>query len=162
MNQNNNNNKKILTKFNYVCFGFGILSRNLVRNTFWHHHGVKGQGNSLVYMCSGTNKPPLLCLRQFPSPCEVRHTDWLTSSRSCFHHIKISEICEQQTLRLSLNLMDILCLLEDFCCQYKNIWIVWTLFQFWLLTCKRLISTESVFRNTICLILCNCLQLIKH
>lgn len=86
------------TKFDCnVYFGFWHFIKMLSQKqtSSWHHYSVKGQGNSLAYMCTATNQPPLLCSRQFSSLCEVRHTERLASSRNCFHHIKISGICEQ-------------------------------------------------------------------
>lgn len=93
--------KKILvntydTKFDYnVYFGFWhfikILSQK--QTSSWHHYSVKGQGNSLAYMCTATNQPP--AQGSFHRSVKFRHTDRLTSSRNCFHHITMSGLCEQ-------------------------------------------------------------------
>lgn len=88
-------------KVQVLClFWFWRLIKKLSgEQTFsWLYCGVKGQSNSLVYMCTTKSQWSLPCSRLLWWFCEVHHTDPLTARRNCIKQIHKFEKCLQENL----------------------------------------------------------------
>lgn len=101
INQKRSTPKNVAHKVQLLClFWFWHVFKTLSEEqTFsWHYCGVKGQSNSLVYMCSTKGEWPLLCSRLF-SPLWNHHRDPLTQRETASNTSRyLRNICLQMLL----------------------------------------------------------------